>query len=213
MIYEKLSAIQQSLKVPKKRTNTFGNYKYRSLEDILDAVKPLLKENGLTLYMSDEMVCIGQHNYIKAIATLADDKGIITTTAYARESEQKKGMDDSQITGTTSSYARKSCLNAMFLIDDTQDADSDEFAKENENRKKKAEDDAKNEEEMEKDDKTPATDGEKKAFAKLCKSMSLEPSALLAKVGWVEGELATKGQIGRAMHIVKNIEKEREILG
>ena len=130
-IYEKLMKVQSELKAPKNQRNNFGGYNYRSCEDILEAVKPILKENGLTLTIKDDIVNIGTRYYIVAIAELIDiesgDK--ITTQAQARESETKKGMDDSQITGTASSYARKYCLNGLFLIDDTKDADTDEYQK------------------------------------------------------------------------------------
>lgn len=122
MIYKKLSEIQQTLKAPKGQVNKFGNYRYRSCEDILEAVKPLLGDYALTL--SDEMVEVGGRVYVKATATLTDGKDSATNTAFAREAEMKKGMDDSQITGATSSYARKYALNGLFAIDDTNDADT-----------------------------------------------------------------------------------------
>lgn len=129
-IFEKLTSIQQNLKAPKNQFNSFGKYNYRSCEDILEAVKPLLKKNACTLRLSDEVVNVGQRYYIKATATLSDADGeVIANTAYAREAEKKGGMDDSQITGTASSYARKYALNGLFLIDDTKDADTDEHAK------------------------------------------------------------------------------------
>lgn len=124
---KELINIQSSLKAPKNQYNKFGNYKYRSAEDILEAVKPLLKANKCTMTLSDEVIAVADRIYIKATATLKNESGdTVTTTALARESETKKGMDDSQITGTASSYARKYCLNGLFLIDDTKDADTDE---------------------------------------------------------------------------------------
>lgn len=130
-IYEKLIKVQNELKAPKNQRNNFGGYNYRSCEDILEAVKPILKENGLTLFITDDIVNVGDRYYIVAIATLVDiETGEkLTTQANARESEIKKGMDDSQITGTASSYARKYCLNGLFLIDDTKDADTNEYQK------------------------------------------------------------------------------------
>lgn len=130
-IYEKLIKVQNELKAPKNQRNNFGGYNYRSCEDILEAVKPILKDNGLTLFLTDDIVNIGNRYYIVAIATLIDiETGEkLMTQANARESEIKKGMDDSQITGTASSYARKYCLNGLFLIDDTKDADTDEYQK------------------------------------------------------------------------------------
>ena len=124
-----LKRIQQKLKAPKGQRNSFGNYNYRSCEDILEAVKPLLAEEKAMLLLSDELVQIGERYYIKATAKFVQDSETIETTAYAREAEIKKGMDESQITGTASSYARKYALNGLFLIDDTKDADTDEYAK------------------------------------------------------------------------------------
>lgn len=161
-IYEKLSKVQEELKAPKGQYNSFGKYKYRSCEDILEAVKPILIKNKLSMQISDELVVIGestptnynevyydkdlkrenertvisgnQRYYIKATVTLLDieDNSTMSNTAYAREEEYKKGMDGSQITGTASSYARKYALNGLFLIDDTKDADTDEYVKQNE---------------------------------------------------------------------------------
>lgn len=163
-IYKKLSNIQNELKCNKNQYNKFGGYKYRSCEDILEAVKPICKKYGTALVLSDEIVVLGeginqyttikddgnetetnttirgQRFYIKATATLYDtsDNGediqfLISNTAYAREEESKKGMDGSQITGTASSYARKYALNGLFNIDDTKDADTNEFKKQQEN--------------------------------------------------------------------------------
>ena len=126
---ETLNKIQQELKAPKRQKNSFGNYMYRSCEDILEAVKPLLGE--MTLILDDEIVMIGNRYYVKAKAELSIGKELIATaTAYAREEETKKGMDASQITGSASSYARKYALNGMFCIDDTKDADTQDNSKE-----------------------------------------------------------------------------------
>ncbi len=124
-----LTSIQKELKAPKSNFNSFGKYNYRSCEDILEAVKPLLDKYKSTLFLSDEVVEVGGRIYVKATATFRDGSSEVKVTAYARESVEKKGMDDSQITGTASSYARKYALNGLFLIDDTKDADTDEFAK------------------------------------------------------------------------------------
>lgn len=123
----KLTDIQRRLKAPKSNFNSFGKYNYRSCEDILEAVKPLLED--CTLYLSDEVVEIGGRIYVKATATFSDGKTETKVSAFAREADSKKGMDESQVTGTASSYARKYALNGLFLIDDTKDADTDEFAK------------------------------------------------------------------------------------
>ena len=124
---KKLIEIQKKLKAPKGQTNSFGGYKYRSCEDILEAVKPLCAEKGVLLNLSDEIVQVGDRYYVHAKATFldtGDDGKIISVSAYAREAENKKGMDESQITGAASSYARKYALNGLFLIDDNKDADT-----------------------------------------------------------------------------------------
>lgn len=125
-IYEKLNRIQCDLKVEKGRMNKFGGYKYRSLEDILKAVKPLLEREKCVITFSDEIVPFAERYYLKTTLTLTDTESgeYIQVFAYAREAEVKKGMDDSQITGSTSSYARKYAANAMFAVDDGIDADS-----------------------------------------------------------------------------------------
>lgn len=141
-IYEKLSNIQNELKAPKGQFNKFGGYKYRSCEDILEAVKPICKKYNCVLVLSDTLVNIGERYYIQATARLTNcevktaidglkesEDNCISNTAYAREEKDKKGMDSSQITGTASSYARKYALNGLFNIDDTKDADTDEFTK------------------------------------------------------------------------------------
>ena len=127
---EKLIAIQAQLKAPKDKMNSFGGYKYRSCESILEAVKPLLQAQGCILTISDEIVESGNRIYVKAKATLSDGEGEYTTFGFAREPESKKGMDEPQVTGTASSYARKYALNGLFAIDDTKDTDTDEYARE-----------------------------------------------------------------------------------
>ena len=134
-----LTDIQNELKAPKKRTNSFGGYKYRSCEDILEAVKPLLKKYEATLIVYDTIEEVGGRVYVKATAKLEAGEGLYLCTAYAREAELKKGMDDAQITGSASSYARKYALNGLFLIDDSKDADTDEYADEAENKRMIAE--------------------------------------------------------------------------
>ncbi len=142
-IYEKLMKVQQELKAPKGQYNSFGKYKYRSCEDILEAVKPLLDKYKLTLTLTDTIVPASETRfYVKATARLINLEPInqgekigeietIENTAFAREDAEKKGMDGSQITGTASSYARKYALNGLFLIDDTKDADTDEYHEQN----------------------------------------------------------------------------------
>ena len=126
-IYEKLMLIQNELKCPKDQFNSFGKYHYRSAESILEGLKPLLVKYKATLIISDEIVQIGDRYYVKATAELVDaEKGIETviSTSYAREEDSKKGMDSSQLTGSTSSYARKYALAGLYALDDTQDSDS-----------------------------------------------------------------------------------------
>ena len=125
-IFAALMAVQAELKAPKNQHNSFGKYDYRSAEDIIEAVKPLLKDNGLFLNMSDDIVLIGDRYYVKATVKVVDvvTGESVQTSALAREAAQKKGMDESQVTGTASSYARKYALNGLFCLDDVTDADS-----------------------------------------------------------------------------------------
>lgn len=123
-IHRRLNAVQMGLKAPKGQKNNFGDYYYRSCEDILNAVKPLLRDHGLTLVISDTLEQVGDRYYVKAIATVGDGEHELSASAYAREEETKKGMDAAQITGSASSYARKYALNGLFAIDDTKDADT-----------------------------------------------------------------------------------------
>ena len=123
-LHKKLLKVQSELKAPKGQLNKFGNYRYRSQEDILEAVKPLLAENELLMTISDNIVNADGRFYIEATVRVSHGDDEVVVTAYAREAETKKGMDESQITGTASSYARKYALNALYLIDDTKDADT-----------------------------------------------------------------------------------------
>lgn len=143
-IYGKLMMIQQELKAPKGQYNSFAKYNYRSCEDILEAVKPLCIKNNATLLLNDAVQEVSGRFYVVATATLVDTKSgdSASVTAYAREPQDKKGMDDSQITGMASSYARKYALNGLFCIDDTKDADTDEAKRQEDapkNREKKQE--------------------------------------------------------------------------
>ena len=136
-------SIQNELKAPKGQFNSFGRYKYRSCEDILEAVKPLLHKYSCSLNISDEVVMVGDRFYVRATAILSKDTGevISSSVAYAREDESKKGMDGAQVTGAASSYARKYALNGLFCIDDTKDADTDEYTKNTKPEKEPAEKD------------------------------------------------------------------------
>lgn len=137
-VLKKLVKIQQDLKAPKGQYNSFGKYKYRSCEDILESVKPLANELQCVVLVTDDVQQIGERYYIKATAILTDAETgeSLSNTAYARESQEKKGMDESQITGTASSYARKYALNGLFAIDDTKDADTDENKQQQEDAQK-----------------------------------------------------------------------------
>ena len=128
---KRVGMAQSELKAPKNQYNSFGKYNYRSCEDILEAAKPINKKHGLVLLLTDKPVCIGQRYYIEATARLYDieSEQFIEATASAREADTKKGMDDSQVTGTASSYARKYALNGLYNIDDTKDADTDAYKK------------------------------------------------------------------------------------
>lgn len=128
---KRVGMAQAELKAPKNQYNSFGKYNYRSCEDILEAAKPINKKHGLVLLLTDKPVCIGQRYYIEATARLYDieSEQFIEATASAREADTKKGMDESQVTGTASSYARKYALNGLYNIDDTKDADTDAYKK------------------------------------------------------------------------------------
>ena len=128
-LQESLVAIQSKLKAPKNQYNSFGKYKYRSAEDILEAVKPLLAEHNVVLNMSDRIELIGTRYYLVCTAKVIKGEEEIISEGRAREDESKKGMDGAQVTGASSSYARKYALNGLFCIDDTKDADTDEYAK------------------------------------------------------------------------------------
>jgi len=136
-LHEKLLTIQTKLKAPKGQYNKFGNFNYRSAEDILEAVKPLNAEQGLLLTITDEIKEVGGRIYVVATATVSDGTDELKVSAFAREPENKKGMDESQITGATSSYARKYALNGLYAIDDNKDADTDEHKQQQENAPKK----------------------------------------------------------------------------
>ena len=125
--YAKLIKVQATLNAPKGQYNSFGKYAYRSCEDIMAAVKPLLAEHGLVQFVSDEIVLIGDRYYVKATVTVTDGETSHNVSGLARESLAKKGMDDAQVTGSTSSYARKYALNGMYNIDDSKDADTNEY--------------------------------------------------------------------------------------
>lgn len=193
----KLCRVQTKLKAPKSNFNSFGKYKYRSCEDILEAVKPILANENCTVNLSDEIVLIGDRYYVKAVATFMDctDGKSVSVSAFAREEETKKGQDGSQITGTASSYARKYALNGLFLIDDTKDADTDEHAQIVKNG-------------AEKDTSEPlATNAEKKVFYDRCSQLGVDYKVVAKQAGATSMASMTQEQQGRALIILKEIEE------
>lgn len=181
---EKLTKIQYELKAPKKQYNSFGKYNYRSCEDILDALKPLLNKYNASVIIADDILQIGTRFYVKATATFIDNETgqQKSATAFAREPETKKGMDESQITGTASSYARKYCLNGLFLIDDTKDADTDENRNEREGRQQKQPKQQKSQKPQEKEfDPNEVSEKQAKlnAVRSLCKQGKISEQAII----------------------------------
>lgn len=182
-IYAKLLAIQQHLIAPKNQYNSFGDYKYRSCEDILEGLKPCLQEVNAAVTISDELVLIGERYYIKATATLfcCESGEKVSNTAYARETESRPKMDVSQITGSASSYARKYALNGLFCIDDVKDADSRNNQKDNEEQKKI--DEQKKQAEAEKQqaelETAKISEVKQKALSKRCSDEKVDENKLL----------------------------------
>lgn len=145
LFYQKVARVQSELNAPKKLKNNFGGYSYRNVESIYEAVKPLLLREGLALFISDEIVESNDRIYVKATATLTDGYGEIQSVGYARETGMKKGMDDAQITGSCSSYARKYALGGLFLIDDNKDIDDPDYNKNGKEKEDNKKNDSKNE--------------------------------------------------------------------
>lgn len=171
---EKLSKIQQEMKSPKNLYNSFGKYNYRNAESILESFKPFEDKYNVLMVVYDDVVQVGDRIYIKAIAELLDceSNDSIKVNAYARESIEKKGMDDSQITGATSSYARKYALNGLFLLDDTKDADTDEYKKQ----EKKGQEDSKAE--------AKRITVKRETIKSICKEHGLEPEMICSMNGY-----------------------------
>lgn len=174
-VYEKLSQIQQELIAPKNQYNSFGKYNYRSCEDILEGLKPCMAKVKAAVTVSDEIVMIGDRYYVKATATLHDAESgeSVSNTAYAREEEGKKGMDASQVTGSTSSYARKYALNGLFCIDDVKDADS------RDNRQKEAEEQKKAEAEQKKIENAVIPKTKVDVLRAMCERDSVAPETIM----------------------------------
>lgn len=202
-IHEKMMKIQTTLKAPKNLFNSFGNYKYRNAEGILEAVKPLLAENKLSMYISDDVQAVNDRVYVKATVSIFDiETGeSVMATASAREALNKKGMDDSQITGTASSYARKYALNGIFLLDDTKDAETDENQKERTARANKQE----HEKDKEKLDQMKISLVKQKTLLDLCEDEKFDINKILKSYKHESIKDITEGQY---KYIVANKDKE-----
>lgn len=176
VFFQKIARVQSELNAPKDKKNSFGGYNYRNVESIYEAVKPLLLKEGLVLSMTDEVVEVNERIYIKATATVTDGFGSLSATGYAREAGMKKGMDEAQITGSCSSYARKYALGGLFLIDDNKDIDSMEPAST----------DKKSEKEVE----TKSSEKPKKSDDELANKATVDKMiAEFAKIGIKESEV------------------------
>lgn len=207
-IYEKLAKIQAELKAPKNQYNSFGGYNYRSFEDILESVKPLAHKYNAVVIVSDELSVKGDRYYVAAHAMLVDteEEGQITATAYAREPDTKKGMDSSQITGASSSYARKYALNGLFAIDDTKDKDTNEAAKEEAGREKEvARDEEKERQQAIKNFKETAT---KRGFSKEEQQLLI----LNSFKGKQVSEMSLKQAQNITNRVINDTEKVREFI-
>lgn len=180
-IYEKLMHVQQTLKAPKNQYNSFGKYNYRSCEDILEGLKPCLKEVKAAVTIDDEIVEVGGRIYVKATAYFLDAESdeLITNIAYAREEEAKSGMAAAQLTGATSSYARKYALNGLFMIDDNKDADTDEQA--NETRAKSSKSTAQKPKTEQDIGKQCIGESKQKALSDKCDSDGVHPTVIMDK--------------------------------
>ena len=177
----RLGKLQAELKSPKNKYNNFGKYSYRNAEGIMEAVKPLLVKYGMVLNVSDGVEYVGERYYIKATATVTDTESqeTISSTAYARESFDKKGMDESQITGTASSYARKYALNGLFLLDDTKDADTDEYHNQTNKPKNDAKEEQKFNEQAQKDLADKVSEAKKNTIIELANKHRFSVKTLL----------------------------------
>lgn len=208
---DKLIEIQNELKAPKDKTNKFGGYQYRNLDSILEAVKPLLKKHGCTLTFSDEVVEIGGHNYVKATARFNDGKELICTSAFARESVERKGMSSEQITGSASSYSRKYCAQALFLIDDSEmepAPDPDTQPPEDEKPKAKPKATPKPKEEKPKA-AVEATKDQRDSLWEACKLADVSPKWIASKVGAAQGHLTVE-QFNEGMLIINEYLDKKE---
>lgn len=202
---DKLLSIQTTLKAPKDKYNSFGKYSYRSAEGILEAVKPLLGQYGVVMTIRDEIVDVGGRVFVKAVVTVSDceSSDSESVTAFAEIATEKKGMDVSQITGTASSYARKYALNGLFLIDDTKDADTDEY----QNEKKGKAERATKEKEYSQVAKEKISAVKAKSLEGRLQSMGVNIPALLAKYGVTQAADLTEEQ---HLDIINKLRKHEE---
>ena len=198
-----LMDIQQELKAPKNLYNRFGKYSYRSAEGILESVKPLLAKHNCVLTLSDDITECAGRPFLKAKVVLKDIKSgeEVYTEAYAEIAADKKGMDASQITGTASSYARKYALNGLFCIDDTKDADTDEYKTASENYQRKAA--APKAAPLDTTDRE-ASDLERRVFQEACQKHGLEALSVLAHVGWKSGKMKVS-EYKKAMDYIDSV--------
>lgn len=204
---DKLIKIQSELKAPKGQYNSFGKYKYRSAEDILEAVKPLCVKHNVLLTLTDSIELIGERYYVKATARVSDGTKAVEVTALAREDLDKKGMDGSQITGTASSYARKYALNGLFCIDDTKDADTDEYTAKTQGKK---DPDAKKDAEKKKELETTAISvAEAKTLKGLIEMTGTDEKKLLKSYKAATIEALSKAQWAQAVKILSE-RKEKQ---
>lgn len=203
---DKLIKIQSELKAPKGQYNSFGKYKYRSAEDILEAVKPLCVKHNVLLTLTDSIELIGERYYVKATAKVSDGTKAVEVTALAREDLDKKGMDGSQITGTASSYARKYALNGLFCIDDTKDADTDEYAAKTQSKDSDAKKDAEKKKELE---TTAISAAEAKTLKELIEMTGTDEKKLLKSYKAATIEALSKAQWAQAVKILSE-RKEKQ---
>lgn len=203
--YEAVIAIQNELKAPKSRFNSFGKYNYRSCEDILEAVKPLCAKYGLVLTVSDDLIVVGDRFYVRARAKIRNAEGeSLCAFGYAREDEDKKGMDGAQVTGTSSSYARKYALNGLLLIDDTKDADTDEHTKEAKARSEKAKAEPKPSTKIAEPD-----DVQKQALKDACNELGINLADVLSQAGFKKGMVFDMELYSKALVVLKEIKESR----
>lgn len=198
---EKLSYIQQKMKAPKNMYNSFGKYNYRNAESIFEAFKQFESEYKVALIVGDEITMVGNRIYVQAIATLMDceTQESISVKAFAREASDKKGMDDSQITGTASSYARKYALNGLFLLDDTKDADTDENHNECETGQKKKE----KEEAKEKEEEKKRIQEKRTEIEEICKKHNYTPEAICKSNNYIWEELLDETRLTNMLYSLK----------